>query len=138
MSLPTGLESISGAQALYDWFGYWPDFHDAEVVKFSLDPAAPSCLVIHTWEMTKRVNEQGYYETTKHAVVKFEIDSIVNVSLVDLWKNSILLDLGVDKTEGGFRLSFSAAYGVSGTIESERLSLSITPGKPSPVATAAS
>ncbi len=111
MPLPAGLDSIPGAQELYDWFGYWPDFHDAEIVKFSLEAAGPSSLVIHTWEMTNRVNEQGYYETTKHAVVNFELNSVVNVSLVDLWEHSILLDFGVDRTEAGFRLSFSAAYG---------------------------
>jgi len=49
VSLPTGLESIARAQELYDWFGYWPDFHDAEVVKFSLDPAAPSSLISFTF-----------------------------------------------------------------------------------------
>ena len=132
MSLPAGLESIAGAQELYDWFGYWPDFHDAKVIKFSLDPAGPSSLAIHTWEMTNKINEQGYYELTKHTVVQFELDAIINVSLVDVWEHSILLGLGVEKTDAGFRLSFSAAYGVSGTIEAERLSLSVTPGKPSP------
>jgi len=88
--------------------------------------------------MTNRVNEHGYHELAKHAVVKFELNSIVNVSLVNVWEHSILLNLAVEKTDAGFRLSFSAAYGVSGTIEAERLSLSITPGKPSPRVTALS
>jgi Immunity protein 50 len=131
VSLPAGLESITGAQDLYDWFSYWPDFHDAEVLKFRLDPAAPSSLVVHTWEMTNRVNTQGYYELTKHAVVEFVLQGISKVDLVDLLEHSILLDLSVDKTETGFRLSFSAAYGLSGTIEAQGLSLRVTPGKPS-------
>ena len=131
MSLPAGLESIAGAQELYDWFGYWPDFHDAEVLKFRLDLAAPSTLLVHTWEMTNRVNLQGYYELVKHAVVEFVLQGVSNVNLVDLWEHSILLDLGMDRTETGFRLSFSAAYGLSGTIEAQGLSLRITPRKPS-------
>jgi hypothetical protein len=129
--LPPGLESITGAQELYDWFGYWPDFHDAEVVKLRLDPAAPSSLVVHTWQMTNEVNTQGFYELTKHAVVEFGLQGISNVNLVDWWEHSILLDLGVEKTDTGFRLSFSASYGLSGTIEVQGLSLSVTPGKPS-------
>ena len=131
MSLPVELESIVGAKELFDWFGYWPDFHDAEVVKLRLDPAAPSSLVVHTWEMTNRVNAQGHYALTKHAVVEFVMQGLSKVDLVDLWEHSILLDLGVDKTEAGFRLSFSAAYGLSGTIEAQGLSLRVTPGKPS-------
>jgi len=131
LSLPAELQSIVGARELYDWFGYWPDFHDAEVVKLRLDPAAQSSLVIHTWEMTNRVNEQGHYELTKHAVVELVLQGISKVDLVDFLEHSILLDLGVDKTETGFRLSFSAAYGLSGIIEARALSLRVTPGKPS-------
>jgi hypothetical protein len=40
--LPAGLDSIAGAQELYDWFGYWPGFHDAEVLKLRLSVGEPS------------------------------------------------------------------------------------------------
>ncbi len=59
MPLPGGIESIAGAHELYDWFGYWPGFHDAEVLKFRLNIGEPSYLVVHTWEMTKEVNAHG-------------------------------------------------------------------------------
>src|SRR3977135_2195987 len=32
MALPDGLRAVTGAQQLHDWFGYWPTFHDAEVI----------------------------------------------------------------------------------------------------------
>ena len=48
MPLPAEVESIDGAQELYNWFGYWPEFHDAEALTFHLDPGMPSTLVIHT------------------------------------------------------------------------------------------
>jgi hypothetical protein len=130
MPLPTGIESIAGAQELYDWFGYWPGFHDAEVLKFRLNIGEPSYLVVHTWEMTNNVNPQGFYELTKHVVVDFVLEGISHLELGDLWEHSILLDLGTERTERGFRLDFSAAYGLYGTIEAERLSLRLTPGKP--------
>jgi hypothetical protein len=131
MPLPVGLESIAGAEQLCEWFGYWPDFHDAEVLKFHLQAGKPSSVTVHTWEMTSKVNTQGHYELTKHAVVEFVLEGIINANLVDLWDHSILLDLGVEKTEAGFRLSFCAAYGLSGAIEVQGLSLRITPGNPS-------
>jgi hypothetical protein len=130
MALPAGIESIAGAQELYDWFGYWPGFHDAEVLKLQLGIAQPSYLVVHTWEMTNNVNAQGFYELTKHIVVEFILEGLSNVNLGDWWERSVLLDLGAEKTERGFRLDFSAAYGLYGTIEAERLSLRLTPGKP--------
>jgi hypothetical protein len=132
MPLPAGLDSIAGAQELYNWFGYWPGFHDAEVLKLSLNIGEPSYLVLHTWEMTNKVNAQGFYELTKHVVVEFALEGISTVNIEDLWEHSILLDLGAEKTEQGFRLDFSAAYGLCGTIEAKRLSLHVKPGKPSP------
>jgi len=90
--LPVGVESIPGAQELCDWFGYWPDFHDAEVLKFRVEIDKPSSLLIHTWEMTNRVNPQGFYEQTKHVVVEFVLEGISTVSIQDPWAHSILLD----------------------------------------------
>jgi hypothetical protein len=130
--LPSELDSIVGAQELYDWFGYWPGFHDAEVLKLVLSVGEPSCLVVRTWEMTNGVNTQGFYELTKHVVVEFALKGISSVNIGDFWERSILLDLGVGKTENGFRLNFSAACGIYGTIEAQGLSLRLTPGKPNP------
>ena len=65
MPLPAELQSIAGAKELYDWFGYWPDFHDAEVLRFHIEAGAPSSPVVHTWRMTSRVNSQGFYELAK-------------------------------------------------------------------------
>jgi hypothetical protein len=129
--LPAAVEAVTGAQELFDWFGYWPDFHDAEIIRLRLEAGAPSSVVVHTWEMTNEVDAKGFYELRKHVVVEFAIEAISTINLQDPWDHSILLDLGVDKTETGFRLSFSAAYGLSGTIEAQRLSLLITAGRPS-------
>jgi hypothetical protein len=128
--LPDGLESIAGAQELCDWFGYWPRFHDAEVLGLRLSIGESSHLVVHTWEMTNKVNVQGFYELTKHVVVEFALERISAVNIGDLWEHSILLDLRVGKTEQGFRLDFSAAYGLGGTVESQGLSLHLKPGRP--------
>jgi hypothetical protein len=131
MPLPVAVETISGAQELFDWFGYWPDFHDAEVTRLRLETGAPSSLLVRTWEMTNQVDAKGFYELRKHVVAEFVIEEISAIDLQDLWDHSILLSLGIEKTETGFRLSFSAAYGLCGTIEAQGLSLRITPGKPS-------
>ena len=132
MPLPANIELIAGAQELYDWFGYWPDFHDAEIIKFHLELGVPSSLVIHTWQMTNRVNAQGYYELTKHVIVEFVLDGISTLNLQDPWARSILLDLVIEKDESGFRLILWSAYGLSGIIEAHRVSLQITHGQPSP------
>jgi hypothetical protein len=37
MPLEPDLTRIDGAQRLYDWFGYWPSFHDAEILSLQLN-----------------------------------------------------------------------------------------------------
>ena len=131
MPLPVTVETIPGAQELFDWFGYWPDFHDAEIISFRLEIGTTSSLVVHTWEMTSQVDAKGFYELRKNVVVEFVIEEIETIDLQDLWDHSILLSLGIEKIETGFRLSLSAAYGLCGTLEANGLCLRITPGKPS-------
>ena len=78
--------------------------------------------------MTNKVNDKGFYELTKHIVVEFALEGLSNVNIGDLWEGSILLDLGLQRTERGFRLDFSAAYGMYGVIEAHAVSLRSTPG----------
>ncbi|MFZ0320493.1 MAG: hypothetical protein WAL56_15330, partial [Candidatus Sulfotelmatobacter sp.] len=122
MPLPRGLDSIAGAQELYDWFGYWPGFHDAEILSFRLGIGEPSSLVVHTWEMTNKINAQGFYELTKHVVVEFALQDISNVNLGDLWERSIFSTLAREKPNTASSWIFPAAYGIYGTIEAQGLS----------------
>lgn len=65
MPLDPELDSIDGAQELYDRFGYWPSFHDAEIISLHLSRASPSSLIIHTREMTDQLDERNFYVLTK-------------------------------------------------------------------------
>jgi len=69
--------------------------------------------------MTNTVTADGFYETIKHVNVEFVLEDITRIELNDLWENSILLSLCINKTEAGFRLEFSAAYGLWGSIEAK-------------------
>jgi Immunity protein 50 len=127
VALPPSVESVAGAQELHDWFGYWPDFHDAEVKELRVELGQVSRLVLHTWEMTDKVTAEGFYETRKHVRVELIVEDITRIELGDLWENSILLSLKIDKTESGFLLELSAAYGLYGSIEAGLVSLRVVP-----------
>jgi hypothetical protein len=81
MPLPAAVDAVTGARELFDWFGYWPDFHDAEIIQFRLEAGAPTSLVIHTWGMTDEVDAKGFYELRKHVVVEFVIEAISTINL---------------------------------------------------------
>ena len=58
MAVPINLQEIPGAAELNDWFGYWPTFHDAEIISLHLSRSDSCSLRVHTWEMTKEVDEK--------------------------------------------------------------------------------
>jgi hypothetical protein len=74
----TVLEHINGADHLTDRFGGWPSFHDAEVVRLVLDrhgANGPTVeMLVHTWLMTDKVDEQGHYVLENHTLVRFLFD----------------------------------------------------------------
>jgi hypothetical protein len=59
MKFPVELKGIAGAEQLSNWFGYWPNFHDVEVIRLRLNRTGSSSLVLQTWEMTKEVDKSG-------------------------------------------------------------------------------
>lgn len=129
--MPIEIKEIPGAAELHDWFGYWPGFHDAEIISLHLNRKGSSSLRVHTWEMTKEVDEKGYYVLAKHIVVEFNFETVFGLSLSGFSQQNVIFGLGIEKTNSGFRLTLDECYGLAGSIEAERMSIRIMPGKPS-------
>jgi hypothetical protein len=127
--VPFEIKDIHGASELRDWFGYWPSFHDAEVISLHLNRTGSSSLRVYTWEMTKEVDEKGYYVLAKHVVVEFILEFISGLSLNGSNHQNVIFGLQVEKTDSGFRLTLDDCYGLAGSIEAEKMSIRITPGK---------
>jgi hypothetical protein len=77
----TGIEGIENAEALSDVFGYWPSFHDAEVVRIALDRSGPQGptldAAIHVFHMTSDVDASGHFVLTHHTLVVLRFTKIV-------------------------------------------------------------
>ena len=121
---------IPGADSVLAWFGYWPSFHDAEVVEILLNRSGRSWISLHAWDMTSEVDEKGYFVLDKHAVVTFELENVKDVDLAELSPRSVILDLSLEPIESGFRMNLDACCGPAASIIAEHVSVSIRPGKP--------
>lgn len=76
----TNIETrIQGSEKLINIFGYWPSFHDAEVIELNfwrgnVDPDVGSydfpvlTVKLHLWEITDDLNGQGYFGRVKHTL----------------------------------------------------------------------
>lgn len=130
MDFPIALEAVEGAKSLYEWFGYWPSFHDAEVISLHLNRRGSSSLALHTWEMTKDVDDKGYYVLAKHVVVEFAMKDVVGLSLNGFSNQNVIFGLGIERTENGYRLALDDCYGIAGDLEAKDISIRLIPGKP--------
>jgi hypothetical protein len=74
MAVMPDAPEIEGASDVVNWFGYWPTFHDAEVLTITLERRSGCRVVIHTFEKTSDLDSRGYYVLTKHAIVTFTLE----------------------------------------------------------------
>ena len=115
MSLADELQSIVGAQELHDWFGYWPSFHD-DNYEPPPEPAQPVFILIHTWEMTNKVDEGGFYVLEKHVVVEFIFEGISGLDLSGFSHQNVIFGLELEKKIAGFVLTLDPCYGLAGRL----------------------
>jgi hypothetical protein len=130
--LPPDLAAINGAQSLYDWFGYWPSFHDAEILHLHLNRSGSSQMAIHTWHTTPKTDEKGYYIVEKHVVVDFTLQGISDLELIHFSPQNVISGLEIKKKDDGFMLKLGPCYGLAGTIEALKVSIGLHAGEPAP------
>jgi hypothetical protein len=129
------IPEIRGAADVVTWFGYWPTFHDAEVLSSCLDRSGESRITIHAFEMTPDVDSSGHYVLAKHAVVTFCLEGfpqdqhgITNTRIEFFNHQNVLSGATVNKTPEGYELVLEGIYGVDGSIHSKRMSVKVEPG----------
>lgn len=96
---------IPGWKAVIDWFGYTPNFHDAEVVSVDLRRAPePSQVRLHAWRTNSDVTEAGHYRQDRHALVTFTILGITSLKLEGWNHQNVLSRFWGDRTDDGYVL----------------------------------
>jgi hypothetical protein len=127
----SALHDIPGGEALFDWFGRVPRFHDAKLLEVTFSGKGSGLLRIHTWNMTNEVDEQGYFVLDKHVVVTLALEAVSVINCTDFnMVPGIIFDLEITSLDQGFHLEWSASYGVSGSINAKQVRITLEPGEP--------
>ena len=136
---------IHGGSDLIAWFGYVPDFHDAEIVELSLHRRAPSILRVHTWITRQEVDEQGYFVQDKHVVVTFTMEGIMDLQLDGFSHQNVISELvlrpapdrperqacyALDPSSGDLEIALEPCFGLDGRIRCQTVRIDLTPGMP--------
>ena len=111
---------IPGADEVVRWFGYWPTFHDAEVVSITLDRLR-GCQVVIRCQASAR-----------EALVTFSLEGfpldeegISNIRIEGFQHQNVLSSAVVEREAGGYVLTLDGIFGVAGAIPCERISVKL-------------
>lgn len=127
MTADNTLLDVPGANALIEWFGRVPRFHDAHLLEITLSSIGPRRLRISTWIMTDKVDDNGYFVLEKHAVVTLTLNFVTSVSLSEFDLPGIIFDLEISKIERMYHVTWTGSYGVNGTLMAKELSFALEP-----------
>ena len=129
------LVKIQNANLLIDVFGRFPSFHDAEVLRITLDRGDRTDLnpsleaLIHVFEVTPEVDDNGRYQLKNHVLVLFRFSKIVNLQLTDFNQQNVLWDLEIihlsdrERDKVKFKVVFRSSFGVSASFHCEAVSI---------------
>lgn len=125
------LHDIPGGEALVEWFGRVPCFHDAELLEVTFSSKGAGLLRIHAWNMTDEVDAKGYFVLDKHAMVTLALDGVSAINCADFdMVPGIIFDLEITKVDEQFRIEWSSSYGVAGFVTARHMVINLEPGKP--------
>jgi hypothetical protein len=119
----SGVEAeLNGAEAVRQWFGLWPNFHDAEVISLSLARKGQSVLRVYP------------YYPHKPATVDFIFENVTDIELSDFSGQNVIMYLRIETAtdqngDKAYRLVLGPCYGLAGRIDAKSLRVELSPGK---------
>ena len=123
----TALHAIPGGQALIEWFGFTPNFHDAELQSISITNTGPCTLRIRAFRITHQVDDRGFYVLDKHVVVTVTLTAVSHVFLSDFDMAGGIFDLQITTKEGGYGVSWEGVCDDRGTLRAKEVRVDLQP-----------
>ncbi len=125
------VDRIAGAEQLVAVFGYWPSFHDAEVLWLRLDRQAigEGCYgptleaLVHAFEMTSEVGADGHYVLRHHVLVHLRFSEVVELRLDGFNHQNALMGLTLTDLRDRqmervkWAVRFDSAFGVDASFQ---------------------
>ena len=139
--LMTNIETrIEGSERLLGIFGYWPSFHDAEVIElhFWRGDANPDSgsyhlpiltVKLHVWEITNNVDDEGYFERVKHTLTTIRFHDVDEFKMEGFNHQNAILGLHIAEQQGSqgpaavLSVNFRPAFGMMAEFTCLRIGL---------------
>lgn len=111
---------IKNASIVEDIYGYWPTFHDAEIISInfqrncSIDPKGASVeIVLNYWE-TKTINEGTPnldYVLDKNNLISLRLDGLLDSTVIGFNFQNVIDELQIVEGENGIKVDAISIHG---------------------------
>ena len=103
------INGVPGAAELEARFGYWPTFHDAEVLSLAMERNGVSKLRVRC----------------KDVLVSFVLENVTDCDLAEFNHQNVLNSLGLALQPEGYKLTLEPCFGLNGSITAQRLRIEL-------------
>ncbi|ACS55095.1 MULTISPECIES: hypothetical protein [Rhizobium] len=133
--------SLAGGQAVIDWFGFCPRFHDASLERLEI-VNGNVFLAIRAFRMTDKLDAQRRFICDRHALVTLRMSAVSGMRLHGS-AVSIIFDLRIRRltadeaasdwetcdapVKGDIEVTFDTSIGLYGSIYSKDLAFELQP-----------
>lgn len=102
-------DKIDNIESLTNFFGYTPNFHDAEILMVTLDRNGP--------EINMDINISGTFEgKEKSCIVTLKFENVYKMELQDFNIQNVIFEIELIKLKSGIKTIIDSSYGLSGFI----------------------
>ncbi|MDU0370104.1 Imm50 family immunity protein [Hymenobacter endophyticus] len=125
---------IANASLVLEHFGYWPNFHDAEVKKVTFE-ANPGyyptvTFVLAAFETTASTDERGYFRQAKHCEIELRFTGIKEIDFDGFGHQNVIFSLKFDEQHADLTCTLDSAVGLDAFIVAQAAEVvSLLPNK---------
>jgi Immunity protein 50 len=121
---------LVGSELLVDALGYWPSFHDAEVISFSAERALPvktgysvarMCVHVRQYETVGAGTAQFHLSLRKSVLARFVFHGACELELSDFNHQNVINSIEITSARGdsepsNLRVEIESIWGVGGSL----------------------
>lgn len=114
---------ISGHEKVTGHYGWWPTFHDAEILEIQLTRDGPACRIkLFVYDMYRAPNTREWVETEKYANILFQFNDVVDIDLKGFNEQNVLSRIDFNKVANDIiEIRLPSIYGLNGSIRCKKV-----------------
>jgi len=115
---------IENSEIIENHFGYFPSFHDSEVISVRLDREEPSIAIeIYVFESSEEIDNEGHYKYVKECIVDFIFNEVKEMKISDFNHQNVLYGIKFKQEADQIMTKFDSSFGMNGYIQSSKVSV---------------